>query len=127
MATRSDKTYQDPRATGSLSSALRLWQAVESSPKRTPDRRVVFTLSCWSESRATRLAGSLRRRRACAVTRIHQVAGARRDTWHVHGFMSPAIRSLSDLETTWSWLQRTAHSHQVALLRVTLAPAPASA
>ena len=123
MATRSDKTYQDPRTAGSLSRALRLWQSLRASCRETVTTQICFTISCWGESRATRVAGFLRRRRACAVTRIHQVAGARRDTWHVHGVMHPAIRSLPDLEATWTWLRRAAHSHQVALLRVTLAPA----
>jgi len=35
--------------------------------------------------------------------------------------MHPAIRSLVDLEATWTWLRRAAQSHQVTLLRVALA------
>jgi len=120
MATRSNKTYQDPSTAGSLSSALRLWQSVHDVPRDTAILHVSFTLSCWGESRATRVAGFLRRRRACAGITVHRVAEARRDTWHVHGSMNPAIQSLSDLEATWTWLRRAAQSHQVDLLRVTL-------
>ena len=122
MATRSEKTYQDPQAAGSLSSLLQRWQKLHASGREPASTRVTFTLSCCGESRATRVSGFLRRRRACAETRVHHVAGARRDMWHVHGSISPAIHSLSDLEATWDWLRRAAQSHQVSLLRITLAP-----
>lgn len=123
MATRSDKTYQDPRATGSLSGLLRRWQKLRTAERDTAKTLVTFTLSCGGESRATRVAGFLLRRRACAETRVHQVAGGRRDTWHVHGSTHPAIHSLADLEATWTWLRQAAASHQVRLLRINLAPA----
>ena len=125
MTTRSETTYQDPRAVGSLSGLLHLWQRHQASGHDAATSRVTFTLSCWGEARAARVAGFLRRRRACAVTRVHHVRGARRDTWHVHGSMHPAIHSLPDLEAIWTWLRRAAHSHQVNLLRITLALAAA--
>ena len=125
MPSRSDKTYQDPRAAGSLSSLLPLWRKLRSSRRDTAITLVTFTLSGEGESRATRVAGFLRRRRACAETRVHHVAGGGRDTWHVHGSLYPSIHSLPDLEATWTWLRRTAQKHHVRLLRIALAPAPA--
>jgi hypothetical protein len=122
MATaRSDKTYQDPRVAGSLSGLLQLWQKLLASGRCPATTQVTFTLSCCGESRATRVAGFLRRRRACAESKVHQVAGGRDDTWHVHGSISPATHSLHDLEAIWTWLRRAAQSHQVSLLRITLA------
>jgi len=121
MSTRSAKTYQDPRAAGSLSGLLELWRTLRASGRHTAATPVSFTLSCSGESRATRVAAFLRRRRACAQTRVHHVAGGRRDMWQVHGSISPAIYSLSDLEAIWTWLRRAAQSHQVSLLRITLA------
>ena len=125
MASRADKAYQDPLTAGSLSSALRLWQNLRAAGQDTATSRISFTLSCRSESRATRVAGFLRRRRACEVTRVDHVAGAHRDTWHVHGSLHATIHALPDLEAAWTWLRRTANNHQVALLRVTIAPAAA--
>lgn len=125
MTRRSDKTYQDPSTAGSLSSALRLWKALRARRRETAIAQIAFTLSCWSESRAARVAAFLRRRRACAVTRVHRVAGGTRDAWHVDGSMTPAIHTLTDLEAVWTWLRRAAHSHQVTLLRITLASASA--
>jgi hypothetical protein len=122
MAARSNKTYQDPKGAGSLSGLLRLWQKLGASERASATTLVTFTLSCSGESRATRVAGFLRRRRNCAETRVHRVAGGRRDTWHVHGSLSPAIHSLADLEAIWTWLSRAALSHQVSLLGITLAP-----
>ena len=110
---------------GSLSGLLQLWQELASSSRDTASTRVSFTLSCDGESRATRVAGYLRRRRACAEARVHHVAGGRRDTWHIHGSLTPAIHSLADLESTWTWLRRAAQSHQVRLLRVALSPTAA--
>lgn len=98
-----------------------LWQSLLAAGRDAEILRIIFTLSCSSESRATRVAGFLRRRRACSATRVHHVTGASRDTWHVHGSMHPAIQSLPDLEAIWTWLRRAAQSHQVALLRVTVA------
>jgi hypothetical protein len=125
MAVRSDKTYQDPRAAGSLSGLLQRWQRLHPSGRDAATTLVTFTLSCSGESRATRVSGFLRRRRACAETRVHHVAAGRRDTWHVHGSIRPAMHSLADLEATWNWLRRAAQSHQVSLLRITLTPAAA--
>ncbi len=120
MATRSNKTYQDPRRPASLSRLLKLWQDVPESQRAGNTIRVTFTLSCWGESRATRVAGFLRRRRECAESTIHRVAGGRRDTWHVHGSTHPAIRSLADLEHIWTWLRAAARSHQVDVVRIRL-------
>ena len=122
MATRADKKYQDPHAAGSLSSLLRVWQRFRTSGRDAAATRISFTLSCGGEARATRLAGFLRRRRACEVTRVHNVAGARRDTWHVHGSTRSAIHSLPDLEGIWTWLRQAAHNHQCTLLRIALTP-----
>lgn len=118
--TGSGETYQDPHGAGSLSAALRAWQALRAAKRLTATTPIRFTLSCWSESRAVRVAAFLRRSRGCAVTQLHQVAGARRDTWHVHGSTHPAIHSLSDLEAVWTWLRSAAKSHQVALVHVTI-------
>lgn len=121
MPSRSDKTYQNPKAVGSLSSVLWLWQNLQPD---TGTLRVNFTLSCWSESRATRVAGFLRRRLGCKA-RVHHVAGGSRDTWHIHGSLHPMTHSLPDLEEAWTWLRQSAQSHQVTLLRITLKPGPA--
>lgn len=125
MTTRSNKTYQDPRAAGSLSGLLRQWQALPASARDPATSLVTFTLSCSGESRATRVAASLRRRRACSEASVEHVAEGRHETWHVHGATGAAIHSLADLEATWTWLRRTAQSHQVRLVRITLAPAAA--
>jgi hypothetical protein len=125
MASRSQKTYQDPGTAGSLSSALRQWRSLCARRRETATTHITFALSCWGESRATRVAGFLRRRRACAVTLLRRVAGTRRDTWQVHGSTHSAIHSLADLEATWTWLSHAARSHQVVLLRVTVAPTAA--
>ena len=122
MASRSDKTYQDPKAVGSLSSILRLWQTLQSD---TGTLCINFTLSCWSESRANRVAGFLRRRMGCKDARVHHVAGGGRDTWHIHGSMHPMVHSLPDVEEAWTWLRQSAQSHQVTLLRITLTPVSA--
>lgn len=122
MAIRSNKTYQDPLAVGSLSNLLRSWQRLRGSRRAPNPIRVTFTLSCWGESRASRVAGFLRRRRVCAGTTVHQVTGAQRDIWHVHGSTYPAIPSLSDLEQTWLWLRGVSQSHQVGMLRIRLMP-----
>lgn len=126
MTTRADKTYQHPQAPGSLSGLLHLWQRLRRAGHDGATSRVTFILSCQGEARATRVAGHLRRRRGCEVTRVDRVGAGRHDTWRVHGAMHPAIHSLTDLEATWTWLQDAAHSHQVNLLRIALAPAAAA-
>lgn len=122
MARRSDTTYQDPRGAGSLSRALSAWQHLQDSGDESGAARVGFTFSCWGESRATRVAAFLRRRRSCAEIRLCHASGGGRETWHVHGSLNPARRALPDLEGIWTWLREAADSHQVTLLRVTLAP-----
>jgi len=118
---RSDKTYHNPKAIGSLSAALKVFDALRAAERDKQKIRIVFTLSCWSESRAMRVATVLRRNRSCRVTRLRQVSGGTRDKWQIYGSMAPAIYSLTDLEATWSWLRGTAESHQVDLVRVALA------
>ena len=118
---RSDKTYQDPQAVGSLSAALKVFDALRAAEREKREIRIVFTLSCWSEARALRVASVLRRRQNCRVTRLRQVRGGTRDRWHIYGSLSPAVYSLTDLEETWSWLRRTADRHQVSLVRIALA------
>ena len=118
---RSDKTYQDPRSVGSLSAALKVFDALRAAEKEKRSIRIVFTLSCWSESKAQRIASVLRRRRGCRVTRLRQVRGGTRDRWHVYGSLAPSVYSLTDLEATWSWLRRAAERHQVSLVRIALA------
>lgn len=125
MTRRSNTTYQDPSAAGSLSSALRQWQDLRASGRDLTTIRIGFTLACWSESRAARVGASLRRRRACAVTGMHRIAEAPRDTWHVQGSTHAAVHSLADLESIWTWLHDAARSHQVALIDVAVAPAAA--
>ena len=119
--TRSDKTYQDPRSVGSLSAALKVFDALRAAEKEKRSIRIVFTLSCWSESKAQRVASVLRRRRGCRVTRLRQVPGGTRDRWHIYGSLAPAVYSLTDLEAAWSWLRRAAERHQVSLVRIALA------
>lgn len=121
MRRRSNKTYQDPRAAGSLSSALRQWQEFRATGHDKASTHINFTLSCRGESRAERVASFLRRRRACAVTRLDRVAGPDPETWHVHGSTHAAIHSLADVEATWTWLREAASSHQVALLHIAVA------
>ena len=118
---RSDKTYHNPQAIGSLSAALKVFDALRAAEREKKKIRIVFTLSCWSESRAQRVAAVLRRNRSCRVTRLRQVSGGTRDKWQIYGSMTPAVYSLADLEATWSWLRRTAERHQVDLMRVALA------
>ena len=118
---RSSKTYQNPTTIGSLSAALKVFDALRAAEREKRSIRIVFTLSCWSESRATRVASVLRRNRSCRVTRLRQIRGGTRDRWHIYGSLAPAVYSLTDLEATWSWLRRTADRHQVSLVRIALA------
>lgn len=118
---RSDKTYQNPHSVGSLSAALKVFDALRAAEREKRPIRIVFTLSCWSESRALRVASVLRRRRGCRVTRLRQIRGGTRDRWHVYGSLAPSVYSLTDLEETWSWLRRVGDRHQVSLVRIALA------
>ena len=120
-APRSDKVYQNPRSVGSLSAALKVFDALRAARREQRSIRVVFTVSCWSESRALRVASVLRRRQNCRVTRLRQIPGGMRDRWHVYGSLAPTTYSLTDLEATWSWLRRIADRHQVSLVRIALA------
>jgi hypothetical protein len=118
---RSDKTYHNPQAIGSLVGRPQSLRCAPCAEREKKKIRIVFTLSCWSESRAQRVAAVLRRNRSCRVTRLRQVSGGTRDKWQIYGSMTPAVYSLADLEATWSWLRRTAERHQVDLVRVALA------
>jgi hypothetical protein len=118
-----DNEYQDPRALGSLPGALHIWQAVRAACQSSLPQHIAFTFSCPSESRAHRVAGFLRRRLACAATRVSQVVGAGDEAWHVHGSTQREVQSLPNLEQLSTWLRSTASSHQVELVRLTLVQA----
>lgn len=125
MAPRSSKTFQRPGVPGSLSDALRLWQQLRVDQREEAAILLAFTLSCPSESRATRVAGFLRRRNACERARIEPVGGPAGKAWQVRGTMREAVHTLADLEATWTWLREAADSHQVALVSIGLDPATA--
>jgi hypothetical protein len=118
---RSDKVYQNPKSVGSLSAALKVFDTLRAAQREHRSIRIVFTVSCWSESRARRVASVLRRRQNCRVTRLRQIPGGTRDRWHVYGSMAPSTYSLTDLEGIWTWLRRTTDLHQVSLVRIELA------
>lgn len=118
---RSEKVYQDPRSVGSLSAALKVFDVLRAARREHRSIRIVFTISCWSESRARRVASVLRRRPTCRVTRLRQIPGGTRDRWLIYGSLAPSTYSLTDLEATWSWLRRIADRHQVSLVRIALA------
>ena len=120
MTTLRDE-YHDPGAVGSLRGALHTWRTLHDARREAVPSSVRFTLSCRSEARAHRVAGFLRRRIACRVTQVHHVAGAHRDTCHVHGSTHREVQSLTNLQYLWTWLRCTADSDQVALLRIAVA------
>lgn len=120
MSDSHDNEYQDPQAIGSLSDALLIWLALRARREEAVLQHVVFTLACPSQSRAHRVASSLRRRLACAITSVSRVASPDRDTWHVHGSTHGEFQSLPRLERHSTWLRRTATNHQVNLVRLAL-------
>jgi hypothetical protein len=109
-----DNEFQDSRSVGSLRSALGLWQDLLVAGTDSHFRPVVFHLRCASESRAHRVAGFLRRRRACAITRVSwDPAGE--GHWRLDGATRHEVQTLANLEHLFTWLRRAAHSHQVDL------------
>ncbi len=115
-----DNEYHNPRALGSLSGALRIWQTVGAAHREDSPHHFVFAFRCRSESRAGRVAGFLQRRLACAMTRVSRGVGADRQAWHVHGSTRREIQSLRSLEQLSTWLREAASSHQVDLIRFSL-------
>lgn len=120
MSNPRDNEYHDPSASGSLSGVLRIWQQMHAAPVAEHSRHVAFTFSCQGEARASRVAAFLRRRLACALTMVTPGARDGRGTWLVHGSTHRQIQSLPNLEHLSSWLRKTAHSHQVELVRFAL-------
>jgi hypothetical protein len=100
-----------------------MWQGVRADGQESARQHLVFTLSCPSESRAARVAGYLRRSLACAAVRVDRSPGS--DTWQVEGSTHFEIQSLTTLERLSTWLRRSASRHQVYLVGLALAEAPA--
>lgn len=117
-----DNEYHDPSSLGSLSGALRLWQTVRAAREETSPRHVTFTFSCPTESRADRVAGYLRRRRACVTTRVSQSESTGPEAWQVEGLTHHQIQSLPNLEHLSTWLRTAASSYRVDLVSLTLEP-----
>jgi len=115
-----DDEYNDPRALGSLSGALRIWQTVGAAHRENTPHHFVFTFRCRGESRAGRVAGFLERRLACVMTMVSRGVGTDHEAWHVHGSTRREIQSLRSLEQLSTWLREAASSHQVDLIRLTL-------
>lgn len=116
-----DTRYDDPGAVGSLRSALRLWKDVAHGDTSAEPYSVQFTYTCRSEARAFRVATALRRRLACAAAQIVPSGRSRSELWHVQGRTHAQLQSLPNLEQLSNWLRELAGSHQVSLVRVTLA------
>jgi hypothetical protein len=126
-AAREDE-YHDPRAMGSLSGSLRMWQGVRPAEQEEVPHHLIFTLSCPSESRANRVAGHLRRSLACAAVRVSRVEGPADSGWQVRGSTHFEIQTLARIERLSAWLRRSAGQHQVYLVGLALAegsPLPA--
>jgi hypothetical protein len=126
-AAREDE-YHDPRAMGSLSGSLRMWQGVRPAGQEEVPHHLIFTLSCPSESRANRVAGHLRRSLACAAVRVSRVDGPGDSGWQVRGSTHFEIQTLARIERLSAWLRRSAGQHQVYLVGLALAegsPLPA--
>ncbi len=119
MTTSRDNEYHDPRALGSLSDALRIWQSLEAEQQDRRPHHLVFRFSCPSEARANRVASFLRRRLACADASV--TPGPAHATWHVHGSTDQEIQSLPNLEHLSAWLRGAAMKYQVRLIDFTLA------
>jgi hypothetical protein len=115
--------YQDPRAVGSLSGVLRMWQSVLATATKPGPHNFSFRFSCASEHRAAHLARSLRRGLACMSADVSRVAGADRDSWDVHGSTHPEVPSLSNLERLSTWLRRSGGSFRVELVQLSLVEA----
>lgn len=114
-----DTRYDDPHAIGSLRNARRLW---ESLPHGTGTPICMcFTLACRNEARAVRVATALRRRLTCAAAAIVPSSRPRSELWHVQGRTHALPQSLAVIEQSSNWLRDVAASHQVSLIRLTLA------
>jgi hypothetical protein len=115
-----DNEYQDSQAVGSVVGALILWQALVAADNEARPQQLAFTLACSSESRASRVAGFLRRHRACAVTRVSRVEARHPEDWHVQGTTRHEVQSLANLEALFTWLRGAANSHQVKLVSLAM-------
>jgi len=115
-----DNEYQDSQAVGSVVGALGLWQALVAADDEARPRQLAFTLVCSSESRASRVAGYLRRHHACAVTRVSRVEARHREDWRVEGATRYEVQSLANLEGLFTWLRGAANSHQVKLVSLAM-------
>jgi hypothetical protein len=72
---------------------MAMWQALVAADRAAQSHHLAFRLVCSSESRAARVEGATR----------------------------PEVQSLANLETLFTWLRRTANSHQVSVAKVWLA------
>lgn len=113
--------YDAPGAIGSLRSALKLWVDVADDTGSAGPYGVQFTFTCRSEARANRVVMALRRRLACAAARTAPSGRAGSELWLVQGRTHPLPQSLANIEQLSNWLRDLAGSHQVRLVRVTLA------
>lgn len=113
-----DNEYQDSLAVGSLVGALVLWQALVAANGHDLRQQLAFRLVCPSESRALRVAGFLRRNRACILTRVNYIEAERGGDWRVEGATRHEVQSLANLEALFTWLRRAAQAHQVKLLNL---------
>ena len=116
-----DTRYDDPTAIGSLRRALGLWATAASGSLSAEPSGLQFTFACRSEARATRVATALRRRQACAAARTVPSSRPGSELWHVQGRTHALPQTLANLEQLSNWLRDLAASHQVALVRLTLA------
>ena len=115
-----DTRFDDPVAVGSLRSALRLWDGTVRGGSSEAPYSVRFTYTCRSEARALRVAGALRRRKACAAARPVASSRPGSQLWHVQGRTHARPQSLASLGQVSNWLRGLAASHQVSLVRLAL-------
>lgn len=113
--------YDDPIAIGSLRNAVRLWEGMSFGEQGADPFSIRFTFTCRGESRANRVAAALRRRLACAAAVAVPSSRPASGLWHVQGRTHALPQSLANLEQLSNWLRDLAASHQVSLVRVTLA------
>lgn len=118
MTPSADNEYHDPESVGSLRGAMDMWLALRAAGRDGVAAPIRFTLLCSSESRARRVAGFLRRRISCHMTRVQDHPGTGQAAWQVQGSTHAQIQSLTNLEHLWTWLRRAADSHQVDLVEV---------
>ena len=113
--------FDDPSAIGSLRGARRLWEDAALAEGRSEIYSLHFTYTCRSEARALRVATALRRRSVCASAQLAPSSRPGSELWHVQGRTHPAPQSLANLEQLSNWLRDLSDSHQVSLVRLTLA------